>query len=111
LGQVDDLAEVWVNGKLAGTAWKPPYKVNITGAVQPGSNHIVIKSVNLWVNHLVGDGQPGVTTKVTFAAADGKVAPSTPPTQRPRGATLPYRPNAPLRLFGLIDPAMIVAEQ
>ena len=30
LGQVDDLAEVWVNGKLAGTAWKPPYKVDIT---------------------------------------------------------------------------------
>ncbi len=75
LGKVDDLAEVWVNGKLAGTAWKPPYKVDITRAAKPGLNHIEIRSTNLWVNRLIGDVQPGVTKKITFTAVDGKVDP------------------------------------
>ena len=36
LGAVHDIAEVSVNGKLAGTAWKPPYRVDISKAVTPG---------------------------------------------------------------------------
>jgi len=107
LGQVDDLAEVWVNGNLAGTAWKPPYKVDITSLTQPGSNHIEIKAVNLWVNRLIGDVQPGVTKKITFTAADGKIAPGTP---RPRSASMPYKPDAPMRPSGLIGPVTIVEE-
>lgn len=107
LGQVDDLAEVWVNGKLAGTVWKPPYKADITGFVQPGSNHIEIKAVNLWVNRLIGDVQPDVTKKITFTAAGGKIALNTP---RPRSASMPYRPDAPLRPSGLIGPVTILEE-
>jgi Glycosyl hydrolases family 2, sugar binding domain len=118
LGKVDDLAEVWVNGKLLGTAWKPPYKVDITSAVKRGSNHIEIKSVNLWVNRLIGDVQPGVTTKFTFTAADGKAIPNQAPpnpdanpaaAQRPRNG-MPYRPDAPLRASGLIGPVTVLTE-
>ena len=36
LGKVDDLAEVCVTGKLVGTAWKPPYQVDITSEVRTG---------------------------------------------------------------------------
>ena len=79
LGQVYDLAEVWVNGKLAGTAWKPPIASISASAVVAGMNRIEIKSVNLWVNRLIGDVQPGVTRKFTFTAADGKVAPAAGP--------------------------------
>jgi hypothetical protein len=107
LRQVSDLAEVWVNGRLAGTAWKPPYKVDITGFAQAGKNHIEIKSVNLWVNRLIGDVQPGVTKKITFTAADGKIDPNTP---RPRSASMPYKADAALRPSGLIGPVTIVEE-
>ena len=107
LGQVDDLAEVWVNGRLAGTAWKPPYKIDITDLAQAGTNHFEIKSVNLWVNRLVGDVQPGVTKKITFTAADGKIDPTTP---RPRSASMPYKADAALRASGLIGPVSVVEE-
>ncbi len=81
LGQVYNLAEVWVNGKLAGTTWKPPYRVDISNTVVAGANHIEIKSVNLWVNRLIGDAQPGVEEKVTlttrqFYRADSPLVPS-----------------------------------
>jgi len=83
LGQVYNLAEVWVNGKLAGTTWKPPYRVDITEFVTAGSNEIEIKSVNTWVNRLIGDAQPGVSEdeKITlttrqFYRADSELQPS-----------------------------------
>jgi alpha-L-rhamnosidase/Glycosyl hydrolases family 2, sugar binding domain len=107
LGQVNNLAEVWVNGKLAGMAWKPPYRVDISAYAQPGANHIEIKAVNLWVNRLIGDVQPGVTKKITFTAADGVVPHGIP---RPRSASMPYRPDAPLRPSGLIGPVTLVEE-
>jgi hypothetical protein len=110
LGQVDDLAEVWVNGALAGTTWKPPYRVDITAAAKPGLNHIEIKAVNLWVNRLIGDVQPGVTKKITFTAADGKLPPGIPPAQLPRSAAMPYKADAPLRPSGLIGPVTIAVE-
>src|SRR5216110_2384105 len=46
LGQVKDLAEVSVNGKPLGIAWKTPYRVDATGALRPGENRIEIKVTN-----------------------------------------------------------------
>ena len=66
LGKVHEIAEVAVNGRDAGIAWKPPYHVDITNAVKQGENTVSIKVVNLWPNRLIGDQQPGMT-KVTFA--------------------------------------------
>jgi hypothetical protein len=66
LGKVHELAEVAVNGKTEGIAWKPPYRVDITEAVKIGENTLSIKVVNLWPNRLIGDQQPGMK-KVAFA--------------------------------------------
>ena len=81
LGQVYNLAEVWVNGELAGTAWKPPFRVRIGDLVKEGNNQIEIKAVNLWVNRLIGDAQPGIENKITlttrnFYRADSPLVPS-----------------------------------
>ncbi len=83
LGEVYNIAEVWVNGELAGTAWKPPYRVDISDFVTEGSNEIEIKSVNTWVNRLIGDAQPGMEEeeKITlttrqFYRADSPLVPS-----------------------------------
>jgi hypothetical protein len=90
LGQVYNLAEVWVNGKLAGTTWKPPYRIDITDFVTEGSNKIEIKSVNTWVNRLIGDAQPGVKDKVTLTTRDF------------------YNANSPLVPSGLLGPVKIM---
>jgi hypothetical protein len=93
LGQVNNMAEVWVNGKLAGTAWKPPYRVNIADFVTKGSNKIEIKAVNAWVNRLIGDAQPGVTEKITLT------------TNR-----VFYKADSPLKSSGLMGPVKVISE-
>jgi hypothetical protein len=111
LGQVNDLAEIWVNGALAGTAWKPPYRVDITKMARPGANRVEIRVVNLWVNRLIGDVQPGITHKITFTGADGKK--SSDPENR-EGAIvgrMPYGPDAPLRPSGLVGPVQLLVEE
>jgi hypothetical protein len=66
LGEVAELAEVTVNGRPAGIAWKTPYRLDVTKALKPGSNRIAIAVTNLWVNRIIGDLQPGVTKTYTF---------------------------------------------
>jgi hypothetical protein len=55
LGEVKNFAEVSLNGHDFGVLWKPPFRVNVTGAAKPGANHLVIKVTNLWPNRLIGD--------------------------------------------------------
>jgi len=110
LGQVDDLAEVWLNRRLAGTAWKPPYRVDLSGLAKPGRNQLEIRVVNLWVNRLIGDVQPGTTGKITFTQADGKVAPGTLPVEAASQLRMPYAADAPLRPSGLIGPVTLLVE-
>ncbi|MDR2038479.1 MAG: hypothetical protein LBQ60_11210 [Bacteroidales bacterium] len=55
LGDVRELAEVFVNGKSAGILWKKPFNVDITPLVQPGENDLKIEVVNMWANRLSGD--------------------------------------------------------
>jgi hypothetical protein len=55
LGVAKDLAEVSVNGKDVGLLWKPPYKVDVTGALKPGANRIEVKVTNEWTNRQAGD--------------------------------------------------------
>lgn len=57
LGRVKNLAEVSLNGKPLGILWKPPFRVDITGAARPGKNKIEIRVTNLWPNRLIGDEQ------------------------------------------------------
>jgi hypothetical protein len=104
LGTVDNFAEVSLNGQAFGTLWKPPFRVNLTGAAKPGVNHLVVKVTNLWPNRLIGDeqlppdcewdgdqlrawpqwfldGKPSPTGRLTFTTwhhwkKDGKLLPS-----------------------------------
>jgi hypothetical protein len=55
LGRVEVLAEVRMNGRDLGTLWKPPYRVDVTGAVRPGDNQLEVLVTNLWPNRLIGD--------------------------------------------------------
>ena len=60
LGEVGQMADVFINGQHVDFLWKAPYKVNFEGQLKPGKNTIEVKVVNTWVNRLIGDGQPNV---------------------------------------------------
>jgi hypothetical protein len=91
LGNVKNLAEVIVNEKSLGIVWKQPFRTDITDALKPGDNTIELKVTNLWVNRLIGDQQPGITTKYTY-------------TTQPF-----YRADSPLLPSGLLGPVKIVS--
>lgn len=55
LGQVANMAELYVNGKSAGMSWKPPHRTDVTSLLRPGENQLEIRVTNLWVNRLLGD--------------------------------------------------------
>ena len=55
LGHVEVMAEIELNGHNLGILWKPPYRVDVTEALQPGENTLKIKVVNLWINRQIGD--------------------------------------------------------
>jgi len=71
LGKVGDIAEVRVNGALAGTAWTPPYRIDVTDQVRRGRNTLDIKVANTWQNRFVGDLQPGATKQAWTNVASG----------------------------------------
>ena len=66
LGKVHAIARVRVNGLDAGTAWKQPYRLDVTRFMKQGPNKLEIDVVNTWLNRLIGDEQPGVTNRSTF---------------------------------------------
>lgn len=57
LGKVKNMAHVWLNGKDLGVVWTAPWRVDITGIVKRGNNHLKISVANLWPNRLIGDQQ------------------------------------------------------
>ncbi len=77
-----------MNGKPLGIVWHAPYRVDLTPALKPGANELVVKVVNAWVNRLIGDQQSGAT-KYTFA--DVK----------------PYKASSPLIASGLLGPVTV----
>jgi len=55
---VREAAVVFVNGRRAGSAWCPPYEVDVTALLRPGSNQIRIDVGNLAINHMAGRALP-----------------------------------------------------
>ena len=93
LGDVKNIAEVKVNGKVLGVVWRRPFRIEMSNELRTGDNLIEIKVTNLWVNRLIGDEQPNVTKKITYT-------------------TMPfYQANSPLLPSGLIGPVKILSIQ
>jgi hypothetical protein len=55
---VREAAVVYVNGRRAGSAWCPPYAVDVTLHLRPGPNDIRIEVANLAINHMAGRALP-----------------------------------------------------
>ena len=57
LGTVRDIATVSLNGHDLGVVWTAPWRVDLTSAIKPHGNHLVIKATNCWANRQIGDDQ------------------------------------------------------
>jgi len=65
LGRVAEVCEVRLNGRRAGIAWHPPYRLDVTGALRPGENRLEVSVANLWHNRIVGDAALPKAERVT----------------------------------------------
>jgi hypothetical protein len=95
LGRVGDIAEVSVNGRVLGTLWKAPYRIDLGGVLKPGENRLEIRITNEWTNRLIGDQ----------AAPEDKKVLSSPVLSGRMGPRPLVLPEA-----GLIGPVTIEAE-
>ena len=88
LGTVHDVAEVLVNGKLAGTAWTVPFAVTASNVKEKG-NVLEVRVTNLWPNRLIYDAGLPEGERLT------------------RTNINPYKPGDPLLPSGLLGPVQI----
>jgi hypothetical protein len=95
LGDVREVAEVFVNGRSAGVLWKPPFRADITSLLKPGTNVLKIEVMNLWINRLSGDMNlpPEVRFTRTNIRSDGatRKVPAEPWQVQPAGLLGPVR--------------------
>lgn len=96
LNKVKEIAEVWVNGKPVGLHWHASQQLDITDAVQPGKNYIVIEVVNSISNQLIGDARlPGTVQQMRSNI-----------TRLPNAWTTNFK-DAPLIEAGLQGPVLL----
>ena len=55
---IRDAAVITVNGKRAGSVWCPPYRLDISAFVRPGTNTLSIRVGNTAMNHMAGRPLP-----------------------------------------------------
>jgi hypothetical protein len=81
LGDVREIAEVWLNGTNLGIVWKAPRTVDITRAAKSGANQLRVQVTNLWPNRLIGDqflpeGERLTKTNITKFTRESPLLPS-----------------------------------
>jgi hypothetical protein len=114
LGWVHVMAQVRVNGKDLGLLWKPPFRLDITGAVRHGENKLEVLVTNQWVNRLIGDellppeneyGPGGAIKVIPEWYLQGKPKPS---GGRSTFATWKhFSKDSPLLVSGLVGPVRL----
>jgi hypothetical protein len=92
LGQVANIAEIRLNDLPCGTAWTPPYRIEVTKALRNGSNKLEIAVTNTWANRLIGDAKLPLNERVTSTTAP------------------PFPEDAKLLPAGLLGPVSLLSE-
>ena len=55
LGDVRDVAEVFLDGERIGALWHAPYRIELPRSVKPGRHALKVRVTNAWTNRLIGD--------------------------------------------------------
>lgn len=74
---LNGIAEVWINGKRAGSMWCEPYSLDISHLLKRGKNDLKIVVANSLYNRMIGDSTLPPTQRYTFATTQ-LVSPQTP---------------------------------
>jgi len=123
LGQMNDIAEIRMNGKSLGILWYPPYKVDITEAIKAGKNELEIVVTNNWANRLIGDekepadfewgkdrGEKMGRAMVAYPGWFIKNQPRPSQGRKTFSIWYYYRNNSTLKPAGLVGPVRLVYE-
>ncbi|NQT27742.1 hypothetical protein HQ585_20465 [candidate division KSB1 bacterium] len=97
LGQVEEIARIYVNGHAMGIQSFNPYKIDVTDVVKPGKNYLVIEVANLMNNQMVGDASRDWEDKRTHSNI----------TQAPNPWADEWK-DVPLKPSGLLGPVQIL---
>ena len=89
LGEVGQMADVYVNGTHVAFLWHAPYMVDWEGYVKIGRNTLTVKVVNTWSNKLIGDSGLAEQDRLTYTAREF------------------YKPTSRLTPSGLMGPVKI----
>ncbi|HEX7652535.1 MAG TPA: PA14 domain-containing protein, partial [Verrucomicrobiae bacterium] len=89
LGKVQVMAQVRLNGKDLGIWWQPPFRANVTAALQPGRNTLEIQVANLWPNRMIGDAALPADQRFTWSSYE------------------PFTKDTPLLPSGLLGPVQL----
>jgi len=117
LGDVQQIAQVSINGQELGTLWKPPFALNIRQAVQAGENTLHVAITNTWVNRLIGDEVLPDTSgyKMTGNTVDW-INNNEPPPESERVTFTGYnffskKKSQVLQTSGLLGPVRLIAHK
>jgi hypothetical protein len=55
LGDIYNIAEVYVNSNKVGVVWKKPYIIDITKYLHEDINQLKVTIANTWINRIIGD--------------------------------------------------------
>ena len=97
LGEVAEVAELWLNGHHLGVRWHAPFRYDITPYLKPGENYLIVEVTNTLNNQLVGDGSRPEAERRTRSNIS-----------RLPNAWMNPLPEAPLLPSGLLGPVRIV---
>jgi hypothetical protein len=89
LGEVQVMAQVKLNDHGLGILWQPPFRVNISAALKPGSNTLEIRVANLWPNRMIGDAALPQAERFTWSSYE------------------PFTADTPLPKSGLLGPVIL----
>ncbi len=74
LGNVANIASVFLNGMDCGTIWTAPYRALISNAIRKGKNTLQIAVTNTWANRLIGDQRLPLENQLTETTSPIKLA-------------------------------------
>lgn len=92
LGRLEVMAEVSLNGKIVGTVWNRPARIEITRALKTGRNELSVRVANSWRNRMIGDSALPEAKRFTWSSYQ------------------PFKPETPLPASGLIGPVSVREE-
>jgi hypothetical protein len=93
LGLVHETAEVTLNGKALGAAWKSPRRLECGNALRAGRNELRVEVANLWIHHMLQQPSPPEWKAVdeTFGIRWGRYGEVKPDKVPPSGLLGPVR--------------------